>query len=144
LLKSPQNATPVNAREMDAPVDARPDQGERPYALGAASYRYKSRAPDSSYQNYLFGKAGSDERPAWSDSTGGRAMIRMLSRGVVGAAFFTIGGRMAQRDMQGYNQHMKPANLLQGIAKGFDMTFGKVLHGTIKQAAAIKIQRVQS
>ena len=84
----------------------------------------------SSYQNYLFGGSASGAKPAWSDSMQGRAAIRVLSRGVVGAAFFTVGGRIARNQLNNYSRHewewdsRKP---LQALAKGFDVTFGKAI-----------------
>ncbi len=96
---------------------------------------HQKSTPDSSYQSYLFGKAGSDEQPAWSDSIKGRAAIRMLSRGVVGAVFFTIGGRMARSQLKGYQEHhwkwdsTKP---LQAIAKGIDATLGRGIKATVR------------
>lgn len=96
------------------------------------------RTPDSSYQTYLFGSSGSDERPAWSDSMKGRAAIRILSRGIVGAAFFTIGGRMAQHQLRNYNKdaeltwNIVKENPLQLVAKGFDVTFGKLISSSVE------------
>ena len=97
--------------------------------------------PDSSYQNYLFGKAGSDEHPAWSDSTAGRAAIRLISRGIVGAAFFTIGGRLARSQLAGYSEHhweWKASKPLQALAKGIDMTLGRGIKATVKGFASLK------
>ena len=100
----------------------------------------KHSSPDSAYQNYLFGKAGTDEQPAWSDSTAGRGAIRLISRGIVGAAFFTIGGRMARSQLQGYQeQHWKwdASKPLQAIAKGFDYTLGNVIKSGVKAVASV-------
>lgn len=85
---------------------------------------------DSSYQSALFGGAGTLEKPAWSDSTAGRAVIQGISRGVVGALAFTFAGRISRRHLTDYNPEEfnwaeakeKP---LQIIAKGFDVVFGK-------------------
>lgn len=85
---------------------------------------------DGSYQSHLFGGAGTYDKPAWSDSTGGRAAIQIISRGLVGAAMFTIGGRISRQHLATYNEHefsFAEANEkpLQYIAKGFDVVFGK-------------------
>ncbi len=79
----------------------------------------------SSYSTYLFGSSGTLERPALSDSAQGRAMIRLVSRGIVGAAFFTLGGHYATRAMKNYNPdpnkfHLDIKNPLQAIAYGID------------------------
>lgn len=109
--------------------------------MGASNSR---RAPDSSYQNYLFGGAGSEEHPAWSDSAKGRFAIRLLSRGIVGAAFFTVGGRMAQNQLKGYNQatwkwkNINSTNWLQAVAKGFDITLGRAIEGAVRGIASLK------
>lgn len=97
--------------------------------------------PDSSYQNYLFGNAGSDDQPAWSDSTKGRAVIRLFSRGIMGALFFTIGGRMARSQMDGYHEaHWKwdSSKPLQAIAKGIDFTLGRGIKYSIRGLAGLK------
>jgi hypothetical protein len=106
----------------------------------ASASRKKQSTPDSSYQNYLFGHAGSDEHPAWSDSTSGRAAIRLVSRGIVGAAFFTIGGRIARSQMAGYQeQHWKwdSSKPLQAIAKGIDATLGQGIKSGVRMFANI-------
>lgn len=106
----------------------------------AAPGKGRQSTPDSAYQNYLFGKAGSDEHPAWSDSTSGRAAIRLVSRGIVGAAFFTIGGRMARSQMAGYQeQHWQwdSSKPLQAIAKGIDATLGRGIKATVDGLARL-------
>lgn len=42
----------------------------------------------------------------WSESAGGRAIIRLFSRGIMGAAFFQTGGLLVQKWM--YSQHHQP------------------------------------
>ncbi|MFZ4541283.1 MAG: hypothetical protein ACOYNL_05660 [Rickettsiales bacterium] len=96
---------------------------------------------DSSYQSYLFGSAGTDEHPAWSDSAKGRAIIRIISRGLVGAAFFTIGGRMAEKQLVGYTPEKwewsakKP---LQAIAKLFDVSLGRGIEKSVTALSTFK------
>lgn len=97
--------------------------------------------PDSSYQNYLFGSAGSTGAPAWSDSIKGRFLIRMVSRGLVGATFFAIGGRMASQQLDKYNPETwkwDSSKPLQAIAKGFDATLGKGIEKTVSAIARFK------
>ncbi|MES2984752.1 MAG: hypothetical protein V4735_06170 [Pseudomonadota bacterium] len=84
------------------------------------------RKKNGSYQNYLFGNAGTTDAPAWSDSMSGRAAIRLVSRGIVGAAFFTWGGRIADRQLKGYSpETWDKSKPLQAIAKGIDTLLGK-------------------
>jgi len=133
-----------------------PSHAERMPAAASAAETSKQdvarpRTQDSSYQTYLFGSAGSAESPAWSESVKGRAMIRLFSRGIVGAAFFAVGGRMAHYQLQGYGRtvqtleggatkeiwHMDTSKPLQWIARGFDATFGRAFESGIRTAARI-------
>ena len=60
----------------------------------------------------------------------GRAAIRMVSRGIFGAAAMTWGGRVARNQLNNYNQHTwewDSSRPLQALAKGFDVTLGKVI-----------------
>lgn len=100
----------------------------------------RQHVPDSSYQNYLFGNAGSSENPAWSDSAKGRFAIRMLSRGVVGAAFFTWGGHIADKQLKGYEPTAgwNKSQPLQLVAKGIDMTLGRAIEGAVRGIAGLK------
>jgi hypothetical protein len=90
---------------------------------------YRNHPFEGSYQSMLFGSAGTLEKPAWSDSTKGRLFIRMFSRGILGAAMFTIGGRISRMQLMDYDPHtftwatakQKP---LQAIARSFDHVFG--------------------
>ena len=116
-----------------------------PYTMADGALRhgqpYAKHIPDSSYQNYLFGKAGADDRPAWSDSVHGRAAIRLISRGIFGAAFFTVGGRLAQKQLVGYNQNTwewNPKKPLQAIAFGFDAILGKAIKYSVAAVAGLK------
>ena len=117
----------------------------------ASSYRMqptKASIPDNiktdptAYSNYLFGSSGSFEKPAWSDSTSGRAWIRVISRGVVGSIFFALGGHFAAKAMKGYEPELWrfrgegvsqtiskiASNPLQAIAKVVDMGPGKLIN----------------
>lgn len=101
-----------------------------PHALTHESSSTATAYSDNAYQNYLFGKAGTLEKPAWSDSAKGRLAIRMFSRGILGAALFTIGGRMSRTQLVDYDPHTfkwsdTKSRPLQGIAKLFDEAFGK-------------------
>jgi hypothetical protein len=101
-----------------------------PVGNGTPIHGPSTKMVHSSYQDYLFRSAGSKGKPAWSDSAGGRAIIRLFSRGILGAAAFTVGGRIARTQMLNYSPETfewaafkdRP---LQGIAKIFDETLGK-------------------
>lgn len=133
MSDSEQKNDAKNTRQNDVPAST-PDVSSVAYSKAGKS------TPDSAYQNYLFGRAGSDEHPAWSDSTAGRAAIRLISRGIVGAAFFTIGGRMARSQMAGYQeQHWQwdSSKPLQAIAKGIDATLGRGIKATVHGLARL-------
>ncbi len=118
--------------------DLRTSRSSSPDATSASNSNEKKNNvhQDSSYQNYLFGSAGSSENPAWSDSVKGRAAIRLISRGIVGAAFFTIGGRMARNQLMGYTpEKWDTSKPLQWVAKGFDVTLGKGIETAVKIVA---------
>jgi hypothetical protein len=101
-----------------------------PDTLSADKSPYRNKPFDSSYQSMLFGSAGTLAKPAWSDTTRGRIGIRMFTRGILGAAMFTIGGRISRQQLANYhpdsfewaNAGEKP---LQALAKSFDVVFGK-------------------
>lgn len=120
-----------DTQNPDMSADSPPDRKTGAFDIRHAWAKWNSSGdlkhiPTSAYETYLFGKAGSEDREAWNDTAKGRAAIRFFSRGVAGAAFFTIGGRYARMEMEGYDgigwNWSKP---LQVVAKGIDVTFGK-------------------
>lgn len=99
---------------------------------GAAHARNPQDSGSTSYSSYLFGRAGESDKPLWSDSTRGRATIRLVSRGIVGAIAMTAVDRIARNQIQNYlPENIKGwgdwwnANTSQKIAKGYDVVFGK-------------------
>lgn len=111
---------------LPPPADTAQDSHVKP---AAASHTHAKDA-GSSYANYLFGAAGSTDHPAWSDTSKGRAVIRIISRGIVGTAFFTIGGRLARTQLRNYHpeKELGPgAPPLQWLARGIDNTLGQVV-----------------
>lgn len=86
---------------------------------------------NTSYSSYLFGRAGESDKPLWSDTTRGRATIRLLSRGIVGALAMTAVDRIARNQLQNYDPNKiknwsqwGQANVSQKIAKMYDVAFG--------------------
>ncbi len=68
----------------------------------------------------------------------GRAAIRMISRGIVGAAAMTWGGRIARNQLNNYSPYeweWDSSKPLQALAKGFDVTLGKVIGGAAYRMA---------
>jgi hypothetical protein len=123
---------------------------DAPSRLPAPSYAMKKpkgkisstiASDPTAYTNYLFGSSGNFEKPAWSDSTAGRATIRLISRGIVGAIFFTLGGHLATKALKSYEpelftfKNLGPTqtiakivkNPLNSIAKAIDIFPGKLI-----------------
>lgn len=99
----------------------------------------KPSSQDTSYQNYLFAKAGKSDAPAWTDTTKGRLIVRFISRGLVGAAFFVAGSRMATNQLNGYQPDTwDPKRPLQWIAKGIDVTLTPLIRNGVTLFARIK------
>lgn len=65
------------------------------------------------------------EKKPWAATAGGRLAIRSVSRGIIGAAFYTWGTQKIGRDMPGYSLNKKPENALQHVARAFDTVAGK-------------------
>lgn len=91
------------------------------------------KAGQTDYGSYLFGVGYEDpsdddgtEPTNWTSYTVGRFGIRLFSRGVMGATFFTLAARATGRMLSGYN-HMagfsEQKNGLQLVSKTFDTIF---------------------
>ena len=124
--------TPDHSLPDEKPLESAADARALRDASGVASARLESDTGKSSYAGYLFGSSGTEARPAWSDSMRGRLGIRILSRGIVGAGFFTMGGHFARQQLEGYEsfeplaftfKHMREKPL-QYVARGFDRVVG--------------------
>ncbi len=106
------------------------------------SHAQQQETSNTSYSSYLFGRSGEADKPLWSDSTRGRALIRMFSRGVVGAVAMTVVDRVARNQLQNYTpESIKGwndwlgANTSQKIAKGYDAAFGKPIQAFVRAVA---------
>ncbi|MCH2547765.1 MAG: hypothetical protein MK052_09185 [Alphaproteobacteria bacterium] len=66
-----------------------------------------------------------DEKQPWASSATGRLMIRTLSRGVMGAAFYAVGGHVASKGLEGYVKDGEAQNAIQHIAGFFDKVAGR-------------------
>lgn len=100
----------------------------------------------TTYSNYLFGRAGQNDHPLWSDSTKGRIAIRMVSRGIFGSLAFAWGSIASKKALQ----HYEPGNWreadeslvravyskpLKALAQGIDSTLGRAIQKTAKVLA---------
>lgn len=116
------------------PQDAKQDKAKRPY--------YSTQDQTSLYEEYLFGKstyAQGAVNKTWSDSMAGRVNIRLISRGIFGAAAFTWGGRFANHQLQNYvaedvrfNLETLKAKPLQLLAKTFDTVLGEPIKAGVR------------
>lgn len=101
---------------------------------------------DNAHEEYLFGRSvlkDGAKNLAWSDTTNGRIGIRLISRGIFGAAAFAIGGRYANDTLQNYEptgfRWAKDWNKpLYVLAKGFDTVFGKPIEWSMRALGGSK------
>lgn len=99
----------------------------------------------SRYEEYLFGRATYAEgsrNQTWSDSTQGRMAIRLISRGVFGAAAFVWGGKVADKQLRNYQPETVKFSLetiktkpLQLIAKTLDTVYGGAIKAGVRMLA---------
>lgn len=126
---SSEAAVPRNSKGADAPTRASDD--------------YNS----TTYSNYLFGRAGQNDHPLWSDSTKGRIAIRLISRGIFGSMAFAWGSATSREALKGYEPGTWRAEgeslasaisnkPLQAIAKGIDSSLGRVIGKTARIMAS--------
>ena len=68
---------------------------------------------------------------ALKDSVAGRGIIRMFSRGVMGTTAFALGSWYATHKMKSYNLSKPVENWVEGIARAYDVTFGKGIKAAV-------------
>jgi hypothetical protein len=74
------------------------------------------------------------EGKPWNSSPQGRFAIRVVTRGVLGAAFFTVGGALTTKWLQNYNSEaslLKQDNPLAFISKLVDAGVGKPIEAVV-------------
>lgn len=71
------------------------------------------------------------DHPKWHHTPEGRLAIRCFSRGIMGAAFFSMGQRYAGTQMRTYRPDRAPENWVQFIAKAYDKVAGKPIEATV-------------
>lgn len=119
------------------------DGGDKTDSSPVAQPRaYGQETSNTSYSSYLFGRAGESDKPLWSDSTKGRATIRLISRGIVGAVAMTAVDRISRNQLMNYTPDAVKgwgcwwqANLSQKIAKGYDTVFGTPIQAFVRAVA---------
>ncbi len=128
---------------VDEPTKKPPDAT----VTSDAAPRHKARSFEtqgqtSSVEEYLYGHGlyakGADQL-TWGDRTHTRVAIRLISRGIFGAAAFTLGGRYANKVMHNYDATKwkwgKDTPILHTVAKGFDTVFGKPIYHMVRAVA---------
>jgi hypothetical protein len=92
-----------------------------------------AKAPD------LSSKAWEESKNTpWNATPQGRLAIHTFSRGVMGAAFFAVGGLIAEKAMKGYDSSKgfsEQKNTLQNIAKGIDAFVGEPIRWLVGSVA---------
>ena len=102
---------------------------------GALSSSMVHKRTSQQYGEYLFGKsfddpnAPSDGKPNWNSHTLGRVLIRLFSRGIMGATLYTVGVAAVRKQ---FNPDLLPLNQLGSfaqyplryVARGIDKVVG--------------------
>lgn len=89
-----------------------------------------AKASDVTKSTGLTAQAWSDEldhsqHKPWAATIAGRGAIRLFSRGIMGAAFYAIGGRLARNGLEHYRPGEAATNPVSAIAAGIDKFIGK-------------------
>jgi hypothetical protein len=119
-----------------------PERTQTRFDTPRASYETQDKT--TIFEEYLFGNASyakGGTSAAWADSTKGRMGIRLISRGLFGAAAFTWGGRTASKQLLNYSKkdfQWAKAPPLQKVAYSFDATLGKAISETVRFIAPAK------
>jgi hypothetical protein len=115
-------------------------------AAPASGKNRNANAPFQSYGSYLFsnfedpGTSGFDENKAhpWSSYTIPRMSIRVFSRGLLGATFYTIANRWIPGQLAGYSASkaitMETVMHQPGqvVARAFDLAYGKPIQWIVR------------
>ena len=140
LRDKPPPKPPDSAEKEETKVTANP--APAPGKPDARAY-LSNQNQTSAYEEYLYGNGtyikGTNLK-AWNDSTQGRSAVRLISRGIFGAAAFVWGGRLANKSLQNYHPDefvASKANPLQWLAKGFDTVLGKPISATARLIAPV-------
>ncbi len=99
-----------------------------------------------SYGSYLFGSAfdmpDGDTKTNWSSYFGGRTCIRLFSRGILGATFYTFANHAIPNQLRGYDKDMENLGSfakypLRYVAKFFDTAYGVPIEFYIRKIAPV-------
>lgn len=133
--KSASLFAPVSMEAHIAPEapkqEAQPENG-KPYTTGDLGSHSSQAMMD--INRHLWEES---KHAAWNEGPQGRFAIRLFSRGLMGAAFFTAGGLLTGKWMRGKSEYNPLASLseqknpLRVIAKIIDSTLGKGIEHTV-------------
>jgi hypothetical protein len=103
IRDKPPPKPPDSAEKVENKVSANP--APQPGKPNARAY-LSNQNQTSAYEEYLYGNGtyikGTNLK-AWNDTTQGRSAVRLISRGIFGAAAFVWGGRIANKSLQNYH-----------------------------------------
>ncbi len=80
------------------------------------------------------------EKKPWNASPQGRLAIRVFSRGVMGSAFFAVGGMVGHKWLQNYDHNasvLNQKNPLTFVSKLIDIVAGAPIEATVKNVAKV-------
>lgn len=92
------------------------------------------------YNPDLSQQAWEHSKKPWNASPQGRFAIRLVTRGVMGAAFFTVGGSVAGKWLKNYDTEaslLKQDNPLSFISKLIDIVVGKPVEVTVRTVGKV-------
>ncbi len=111
----PDDTVPAAGQDGAAPPQAAAAPASQPEALSREAWEKEGAKP-------------------WKATPQGRLAIRLVTRGVLGSAFFTVGGALTTKWLQNYNSEaslLKQDNPLAFISKLIDMGVGKPIEAAV-------------
>lgn len=149
-LKGPQIDSTDKAEELKNSASPSVNNAPKTETQSASPSEANKNPPDknSSDKSPWAGDITTYERRPWNETARGRLAIRMASRGILGAALYSLAQVKGGRDMEHYDPSHSWADIWKGVhlegdnkgkrkwlqllAKSFDSTIGNAIKGTVK------------
>lgn len=124
------SATPAAAtRSLAADGEA---TAPPPFNYGKSKSAGRHLFGDSFADPNLSDKGGSEVN--WTSYTQSRIMVRLFTRGLMGATLYTLANRWIPGQLKGYTEHgaIDASKPLQYLARGFDIAYGKPIQWYVR------------
>ncbi len=127
---------------MQAPAN---DSGDPHSSTQTTSPSDNPYQDNQSFGQYLFGstyadpalaaRGASTQQANWTSYTSSRILVRLFSRGLMGATFYSLANRWIPGQLRGYTAEgaIDAARPIQYLARGFDIAYGKPIQAYVKQ-----------